>query len=247
MDSAFVGQVTNYASVASDGTSDPPAPGPTCQSPNCDDATTNVTPTPAPLIKLRKTAPGTVYAGSSVVYTIELTNEGDAELPAGTVLRVDDQLPAGSSYVSAANGDGVTNATCATTNVTGLVSCSVTLTTALAPDALAGFTLTATAPTTTGTVVNYASVAEDGTSDPPPPDSCNSKIVRSVGQFGSCSSASFAVILEPPTPKPDPLAAKMNRIDRLVRTGKAQGEALLNKKAALLMHSSSQGQADQHA
>jgi hypothetical protein len=65
----------------------------------------------------------------------------------------------------------------------------------------------------------------------------------------TCASATTTVTPTPapPTTKPDPLAAKMNRIDRLVRTGKAQGEALLNKKAALLMHSSSQGKADQHA
>ena len=75
-------------------------------------------------------------------------------------------------------------------NLTGLVSCYVTLGTALAPNQanVVDFPLTATAPTAAGPVINYASVAEDGTSDSPTPDaSC-------IG----CGSSAAAVVPAPP-------------------------------------------------
>ena len=89
--------------------------------------------------------------------------------------------------------------------MTGLVSCYDTLGTALAPNQAndVEFPLTATAPTAAGPVINYASVAEDGTSDTPTPDaSC----------IGCGSSAAAVVSAPPPTPTPKPsLLARMER------------------------------------
>lgn len=61
MDPLFVGNSTNYASVAPDGVSTPPTPGPTCLGVDCGSAVTNVvgptpppTPTPKPGLLARK-------------------------------------------------------------------------------------------------------------------------------------------------------------------------------------------------
>jgi len=107
-----------------------------------------------------------------------------------TVGRIFD--PCFSDFLSAGTGSGVSSVSCNVSS-TGQVSCRVTLATALAPNQgnVVEFPLTATAPTTTaGPVINYASVAEDGTSDPPTPDAL------CIG----CGSSAAAVV---PAPPPD--------------------------------------------
>ena len=83
------GPTTNYASVSTNGTATPPVPDVNCTTGNCDTALTNITAVPLPLVKLNKTGPATIVAGSNVAYSIKLVNQGTAELSAGTVLRVD--------------------------------------------------------------------------------------------------------------------------------------------------------------
>ncbi len=165
-----VSLTTNYASVPTEGTSTPPAPGPSCVTANCGSA--NTTATTEPRLVLDKGAPGMAVAGTNVTYTLSLGNLGAGDLPAGTVILLDDQLPAGATYVSSAGVTGVSAMSCNTTQA-GLVSCSVRLTDALAAGTSAAggpqFSITATAPTASGPTTNYASVSTNGTATPPVP------------------------------------------------------------------------------
>ena len=162
---------TNYASVPTDGTSTPPTPGPSCVTANCGSA--NTTATTEPRLVLEKGAPGTAVAGTDVTYSLNLGNLRTGDLPAGTVILLDDQLPAGATYVSSAGVTGVSAVSCTTTQA-GLVSCSVTLTGALVAGTSAAserqFSITATAPTASGLTTNYAAVSTNGTATPPVPD-----------------------------------------------------------------------------
>ena len=224
---AATGPTTNYAAVAPDGTSTPPVPDDSCTTANCGSAATNVTGVPPVMLKLRKSGPATIIAGSDVVYTIDLVNRGVGGLPAGTVLRVDDQLPVGSTFVSAAGGSGTSGVSCNFSS-TGLVSCDVTLATALAPNQenVVNFLLTATASTSEGAVVNYASVAEDGTSDPPTPDAF-------CADCGTSAAAVIPAHSPTPTPTPEPLSRKHKELARIVSVAKAQKDMLHRKVAAL--------------
>ena len=170
------GATVNYVSVAPDGTSDPPPPGANCTDVGCASASTTVT---APDLRLVKTAPAGAIAGSDVTYTIELFNDGTADLASNTTVLVSDQLPAGSLYVSATPGAGVTSVQCDPVQNLRARSCKVVLDGPLVaganPADVAKFTLTATAPLLPGSVTNYASVAADGVSAPPTPGpNCNS-------------------------------------------------------------------------
>ena len=80
-----------------------------CTTGNCDTALTNITAAPEPRLVLEKGAPGTAVAGTSVTYTLSLGNLGTGDLPAGTVILLDDQPPADSALVSAGTGSGVSD------------------------------------------------------------------------------------------------------------------------------------------
>jgi uncharacterized repeat protein (TIGR01451 family) len=160
------GAITNYASVDPTGGNTPPAPGPACTpATSCGSATTTIN-TPVN-ITLVKSGPATATVNGTLVYTIALGNSG--QTASGTTLTVADVLPAGVTYQSAAPSTGVSAVTCTGTTT---LSCSLTLTSALAAGAANGtaqFTITATAPSTSGSIINYASVDPTGGNTPPAP------------------------------------------------------------------------------
>ena len=103
----------------------------------------------------------------TLVYTIALGNSGQTN--SGTTLTVADVLPSGVTYQSAAAGTNVTSVACTGTTT---LSCTVNLTSALVAGAANGaatFTITATAPSTAGSITNYASVDPTGGTTPPGP------------------------------------------------------------------------------
>jgi len=106
VDPLYVGDSTNHASIAPDGVSTPPTPGPPlCVGPNC--GSTTVAVSTGASLELAKSGPATVIAGTSFNYTLSLGNGGTGPLAGGTVVQVVDHLPAGVTYVSEAPGSGV--------------------------------------------------------------------------------------------------------------------------------------------
>ena len=147
--------------------------------------------------------------------------------PRWNVVRVSDQLPPDSSYVSATGVAGVSNVFCSDTQ-SGLVSCDVTLATALAPnqDNAVEFALTATAPSTSGAITNYASVAADGTSPPPNPGpTCAGP---------GCGYATSIVSPAPTPPTPQPGDLKIMQAARIAGLIKAESNKLIDKMVAVL-------------
>lgn len=125
-----------------------------------------------PRMTLEKTAPATITTNSNLVYTFNLGNEGSGAIIGGTSVVVADQLPAGTTYVSAAPGTNVTSVSCV--QGTPLLNCTVVLSANGIPAATVAadgpsFTVTVTTSSSTGSITNYASVAEDGISPPPAP------------------------------------------------------------------------------
>ena len=180
------GSVTNYASVDPTGGSSPATPGASCGTSSCDSAVTSVA-TPSNLT-LSKSAPATVLTSGSVTYTLGLGNSGGTT--SGTSLTVKDQLPTGMVVTAATAGTGVSAVNCGTlpSSSGALLTCTVTLTGGLeagASNGTAAFTLTATAPSSSGSITNYASVDPTGGSSPATPGaSCATT---------SCGSASTTV------------------------------------------------------
>lgn len=120
------GGINNYASVTPDGTTPPTQPSPNCNLPQCAGATTNVR---APALTLTKSGPATAVAGSAYTYTLVLLNTGTASIPANGVIQVEDDLPAGAVYLSAAPGLGASGVTCSGTSY---VTCGVQVANGLA-------------------------------------------------------------------------------------------------------------------
>lgn len=149
-------------------------------------ASTSATPSSSNFI-LSKSATGTVNVGGPITYTLGLGNDGGS--PSGTTATVSDQLPTGVTATVATAGTGVGSVTCSNLGVTSaLVTCTVNLSAAInsgAPTGTASFTLAATAPSTGGTAVNYASVdAAGGASPATPGAACTT---------ASCASATSTV------------------------------------------------------
>jgi large repetitive protein len=173
------GSIINYASVDPTGGGSPPTPGPTCAPvASCGNAPTTVN-LPPENITLAKIGPPTALVNGSLVYTIGLGNSGGAT--SGTTLTVADNLPAGVTYLSAAAGTDVTTVACVGAPA---LKCTLTLAAGLiggASNGAATFTITATAPGTAGSIINYASVDPTGGTNPPttgptctPTSSCGS-------------------------------------------------------------------------
>ena len=122
-------------------------------------------------VTLAKTAPATVTTSSSLIYTLNLGNEGTADVAGGMPVVVTNQLPAGTTFVSAAPVTLVTSVSCA--QGSPLLTCTVVLSTTISAGTVAAsgpsFAVTVTASSSTGSITNYASVAEDGISAPPTP------------------------------------------------------------------------------
>src|SRR5207244_3959129 len=94
-------------------------------------------------LAITKTGPASVTTSSPITYTVTATNNGPS--PA-TGVTVTDTLPAGVGFVSASSG---------CTNASGTVTCSVGN---LASGASAIITISATAPSTAGTITNTATI-----------------------------------------------------------------------------------------
>lgn len=88
-------------------------------------------------------------------------------MSAGTAIPILDALPAGVTYGSVTAVSGLASATC--NSAATPLSCTATLAGQLAVNGQAVLDIVATAPTTAGTITNYASVSPDGTAQPPTP------------------------------------------------------------------------------
>ena len=186
--------VTNYVSVDSSGGMSPPTPGPTCTTPDCASASTMVTTAAAPAsLEILKAATATANAGGTITYTFTVRNTGGTDYTdTVSAITVQDQLPAGVVVTAVTSGSNTASASCGMlpSAAGALLTCGVTPSNAL----LAGsanslvFTMTATAPLSSGTYSNYVSIDPDGSgmtySAATPGSSC---------ALLSCSSASTAV------------------------------------------------------
>jgi large repetitive protein len=139
-------------------------------------------------ITLDKAGPATALANADLLYTIGLGDSTPAA--SGTTLTVADVLPPGVIYQSAAAGMNVSSVAC--TGSTAL-TCTVNLTVPLPGNSANGaatFTITATAPATAGTIINYASVDPSGGLTPPTPG-------PGCAPVASCGSAPTLIIAPP--------------------------------------------------
>lgn len=122
----------------------------------------------SPSFTLSKSATSAVGLSGAITYTFNLGNEGGSTT--GTSATVKDQLPSGVQATGAAVGTGVTNVSCSPLNQSSaLLTCSVALSTGLAAKSANGaakFTISATAPSSSGTITNYASVDPAGGPNP---------------------------------------------------------------------------------
>jgi uncharacterized repeat protein (TIGR01451 family) len=151
----FIKGVTNSI-ISVDGTT---AISPTIASPSSTPDVANLT--------LSKSGPASVAAGGTVTYTVGLGNDGGS--PSGTTATVKDQLPAGVTATAVTAGAGVSSVNCGAlpSSSGALLTCTLTLSAALAasaPQGVATFTISATAPASAGTITNYAAVGAAGTS-----------------------------------------------------------------------------------
>ena len=103
-------------------------------------------------LKLQKTAPATVLTGSSLTYTLLVTNDSPSGLPAAGSVTIVDTLPAGFTYVSAS---GDTSATPSGNTLTLVLP-------NLAPQASETVTVSGTVTVAAGTTLtNWATVSSD--------------------------------------------------------------------------------------
>ncbi len=196
------GAITNYASVDPTGGNSPAVPGSSCSTSSCASAATTVN-APSSLT-MSKSGAATAQTGDTLTYTIGLGNNGGTV--SGTAATVRDQLPAGMTATAANNGAGVSAVSCTNLNAAGaLLTCTVTLSSGLpvgAPNGSAGFTIIAKAPSSAGTITNYASIDSTGGDSPPTPG---------AGCVGSCASATTAISVpsSPVSPPPPPSPARL--------------------------------------
>lgn len=158
---------TNYASVSIDGTAQPPTPGVACITSNCASLPQTFDPVPTPELTLAKTSYPTTVVNGQIVYTFTVTNVGSGPLAAGTVVPFADTLPSQTTLTGFNDLTGVTGTQCTGTQV--LTGCTTTLASALAVGGTATFEMFVTAPPSTGSITNYASISPDGTTAPPTP------------------------------------------------------------------------------
>jgi uncharacterized repeat protein (TIGR01451 family) len=136
-------------------------------------------------LTVENTATASVEAGGTITYTLKLGNDGGS--PSGTAATVADQLPTGVTATRATAGSGVSSVSCTNLNNAGArLTCTLAITSiASAAPPTDTFTITATAPSSTGSITNYASVDPGGGASPAVPSSSCSTT--------SCSSATTTV------------------------------------------------------
>jgi uncharacterized repeat protein (TIGR01451 family) len=99
-------------------------------------ATVTTSVSPSADLNVVKTGPTTIVAGTDITYTVTFTNDGPS---AADGVAITDQLPAGTTFVSATQNSGPTfNCIKPAVGTNGLFTCSIIT---LAPDAPATFTL----------------------------------------------------------------------------------------------------------
>jgi len=128
-----------------------------------------------PNFTMSKTAAASVNQGASLAYTIGLGNSGGGT--SGTSVTVQDVLPTGVSYVSAAGVTGVSSVSCTQSGQT--LTCTATLSSGLAAysaNGTASFRINTTAPSSGTSITNYASVDPNGTAFPPAASGCTSSM-----------------------------------------------------------------------
>ncbi|MDQ6800599.1 MAG: DUF11 domain-containing protein [Acidobacteriota bacterium] len=171
--------ITNTANVTTTSTE-------TSTANNSATATTTVAvvvgpPTTTADVSITKTSSaGTVQPGGQITYTITALNNGPAT---ATGVSVSDSIPAGTSFVSATPTQG----SCAGT---ATVICTIG---SLSPMASASITLIVTAPSTTGLVINSASVASTS-SDPASANNTSTTSVAVVSNIPVLSPLLLALL-----------------------------------------------------
>ena len=126
-----------------------------------------------PNFTMSKTAAASVNQGASLAYTIGIGNSGGGV--SGTSVTVQDVLPAGMTYVSAAGVTGVSSVSCTQSGQT--LTCTATLSSGIAAysaNGTASFRINTTAPSSGTSITNYASVDPNGTAFPPTASGCTS-------------------------------------------------------------------------
>ena len=126
-----------------------------------------------PNFALSKSATSSVATSGTITYTVGLGNDGGSL--SGTSATVKDQLPTGVTATAATASTGVSLVSCTNLGTSGaLLTCTVTLNSGLATQAIPGtaaFTITATAPSSAGSITNFASVDATGGTNPATPNS----------------------------------------------------------------------------
>ena len=177
------GSITNYASVAptTGGTAPTPGSGTTCTSSTngsvstCKSAATTVN--PPSNFSLLKAATTKVMPSGQISYTLTLSQSGAGT--SGLSATVLDKLPAGVVATAVTSGSGVSSVSCndgshtlpVPSTAAALLTCTVNLSSGLVSSSQAVFTITATAPSATGLITNYASVEPAGGLSPVTPSS----------------------------------------------------------------------------
>ena len=192
------GTITNYASVDPTGGGVPPTPGPSCLTTACSQSsTTTTTVSLGPNLVVRKSATSNVAPSGTITYTFKIGNNGAGNYASGSTITIKDQLPSGVTANSAATVNGLSSISCGTLSSAGaLLTCTATLSSALAAgtDTSAvgapSFTISATAPSVSGNITNYASIDPTGSTTPPTPGA-------SCAPSANCTSASTNVTSGP--------------------------------------------------
>ena len=150
------GPITNTCVVDAAGTTDPTPADPDCTETN------TVQPPVVDLSAVKSSSTPVVPVGGTLVYTIDVVNNGPGAAPAGSVT-VTDTLPAGTAFQTATG----TGWSCVHSN--GTVTC--TLSGGLAGGASAPpISLSVQVPTTPGPITNTCVVEAGDTTDPTPAD-----------------------------------------------------------------------------
>jgi uncharacterized repeat protein (TIGR01451 family) len=147
----------------------------------------------ADLVVTKTDSPDPVAVGSTLTYTVNVTNNGPAD---ATGVTLTDTLPAGVTFVSATPSQG------SCTHSGGTVTCPLGT---LANGAMASVTITVT-PTATGILTNTASV----TSATPDPQADNNSASASTGVDGT-GCASVTATASPTSVRYTPTATRPSR------------------------------------
>lgn len=244
------GTYTNYASVDASGGNAPPNPVSGCNTTSCANVVTTVTALPMNLTLAKtQTSAATVTAGSTITYQLSLGNSGGTI--SGANFTVKDQLPAGVVATAVTPITNIASISCSDTSshtlptassAGALLTCSGTFTSAIAPGIANGgavFNITATAPSSAGTITNFAKVGATGgtPSDPPtsgtcPDTSCGNVTTTILAPVAPDAPAYFALSK---TVNADKVLAGSSQVFTLTITNRGDSYSGLTATVAELM------------